>query len=415
MFWSILRVSFRNITRNARRSLITALAVLIGTGFIIFARGALNGFHAGMIAGVTESQAGDLQLHRPDYLEANQALPLDKSFQVGDQFKAMMQEVPGIESYSARIAFSGMISNGDDTTLFFGQAIDPENEYKVCPRNRDNIYAGGSPVKTDDPKGIVLGKALAESLNAKVGSELTLLVTTRSGALNATDVTVVGIAEFKIPGIGNKIVHLPLVTAQKLLGMDGEVTEVVANAKSIDDVDAARDDLRRLLDGTYKDLNLTPNTWKEIDLGKFILGAVELQNQVLQYVILVLFLVMISGIVNTMLMSVFERVREVGTMMAIGVRRSKILFMFLMEAMALGSVGAFLGVGLGATVVGILGKVGMPLPSLGGAASTTIHPFIQPGYMAMVVGVAVGVAVLAAMYPAIRASLMRPAEALRTL
>lgn len=150
-------------------------------------------------------------------------------------------------------------------------------------------------------------------------------------------------------------------------------------------------------------------------MGRFILGSIDLQNQVLFIVIFVLFLVMISGIVNTMLMSVFERVREIGTMMAIGIRRWKILVMFLFEAVTLSSLGAFAGVGVGAGIVRVLGSAGMPLPSIGGGTSPVIYPYIQLDYMVMVIAVAIVVAVLAALYPAVRASLMRPAEALRTL
>lgn len=416
MFGSLLNVSIRNITRNARRSLITALAVLIGTGFIIFARGALNGFHSAMVNGVTETQAGDIQLHRPEYLEANEALPLDKSFKTDARFQELMADIPEIKTWTSRIAFSGMISKGEETTLFFGQAVDPEKEYKVCPRNKQNIFEGGSPVSADKPEGIVLGKALAESLDVKVGDELTLLVTTRTGALNATDVVVSGIAEFKIPGVGNKIVHIPLAKAQHLLGMDDEVTEVIADVETLDDVEVVEARLASLLGGKFQDIRLATNTWKEIDLGRFLLGAIQLQNQVLWYIIGVLFLVMISGIVNTMLMSVFERVREIGTMMAIGVRRNKILTMFVLEAAALSTVGAILGVGLGWGVVSILGVVGMPLPGLGTSnTAAVIYPYIQLSYMMGVVGLALTVAVLAALYPAVRASMMRPAEALRTL
>lgn len=415
MLWSILRVSFRNVSRNARRSLITALAVLIGTGFIIFARGSLNGFHAAMVAGVTETQAGDLQLHHPEYLEASQALPLDKNFAVDERFQALMSKVPEIESWSARISFSGMISNGNETTLFFGQAIDPDNEYKVCPRNKNNIEAGGQPLSMENPKGVVIGKALAESLKVKVGDELQILMNSSAGALVGMDVTVVGIAEFRIPGVGNKILHIPLQLAQQKLDMVDKVTEVVANVKSLDDVDVATAQLQQQLSGEFSDLKLTPNSWKDLDVGRFILGSIDLQNQVLFIVIFVLFLVMISGIVNTMLMSVFERVREIGTMMAIGIRRWKILVMFLFEAVTLSALGALAGVGIGAGIVRFLGSAGMPLPSIGGGTSPVIYPYIQLDYMGMVIAVAVVVAVLAALYPAVRASLMRPAEALRTL
>ncbi len=413
MLLSLIRISIRNVTRNSRRSFITAFAVLIGTLFIIFSRGVLNGFHANIVSGFTETQAGDLQMHRPDYLEANEALPLDKSFEIDDSFRKMMAEVPEIQAYTGRVLFSGMISAGEDTTLFIGVGVDPENEYNVCPRNKENILAGGGPIVKDKPKGVVIGKALADSLHATVGSELTLLVNTSKGGLNAMDVTVSGIADIQLPGIGNKLVHVPLETAQQLLYMDKQVTEVIMNVRNLEDVTPVENRLNSLLAGSYKSLNLVPNTW--MDVGQIFVQAIELQNSVLQYIVAVLFIVMIAGIVNTMLMSVFERVREVGTMMALGVRRRKILMMFMMESVTLGSLGAVMGVGLGWLTVQLFRLVGFPIPSLTGGEWAKVYPYIRLDYMLMVIGVALVTAVLAAMYPAVRASRMQPAEALRTL
>lgn len=412
MIMSLIRISIRNVTRNARRSLITAAAVLIGTLFIIFARGLLNGLQSSIIASFTETQAGDLQLHHPDYLAANEALPLDKTFTMGDDFKKMMGQVPQIEDYAGRIQFSGMVSNGDDTTLFVGMGVDPENEYKVCPRNASRVQEG-KPVQKDVPNGIVLGKALADALHAKVGSELTLLVNTSKGSLNAMDVTVVGISNILLPGIGNKIVHVPLAMAQKLLYMENQVTEVVVGIKDLDEVDNVEADLQKQLSGPYKSLNLVPNTWKAI--GKFYLDAIAVQNAVLRYIIAVLFIVMIAGIINTMLMSVFERVREIGTLMAIGVKRLKILMMFLLESIALGAMGALGGVSLGGIAVAILERHGLYIPAMGTGEPVVIFPYIRLEYMATVTGIALTTAIFAALYPAWRASRLRPAEALRTL
>jgi putative ABC transport system permease protein len=152
-----------------------------------------------------------------------------------------------------------------------------------------------------------------------------------------------------------------------------------------------------------------------MDVGQVYVNAIELQNSVLRYIIAVFFIVMIAGIVNTMLMSVFERIREVGTMMAIGVRRKRILAMFLFEAMTLGSMGALAGLIFGGGFVLLTGRVGFPMPSIGDAEAYTVYPYVAPSYMLTVMGIALVTAVIAALYPALRASRLRPAEALRTM
>jgi putative ABC transport system permease protein len=252
----------------------------------------LNGLQSAIVSGFTESQSGDVQLHNPEYLEANEALPLDKSFQINDDFRKMMSEVPEIRAYSGRIEFSGMISNGEDTTLFIGFGIDPDNEYKVCPRNKRNIFEGGQPIRDDIPRGVVIGKGLAQALNAHVGSELTLLVTTRLGGLNGMDVTVSGIAEFKLPGIGNKIVHIPLPAAQKLLYMQDQVTEVVADVNDMDAVERVDQHLASLLKGPYSSLNLVPNTW--MDVGQFYVSANEISGDATNVLGVLLYLIAYS-------------------------------------------------------------------------------------------------------------------------
>ncbi len=413
MIRSLIRISARNVVRNTRRSLITALAVLIGCFFIIMARGILNGLQNGMIAAFTETQAGDVQLHRAGYLEAVEAFPLDRSFELGERVERLLDGVDGVRAYAGRILFTGMVSNGEDTTLFVGMGVDPENEYRVCPRNRRNVLPGGTALRPDAPRGVVIGKALARSLGAEVGSELTLLVTPRPGGISGMDVTVVGVAEFKIPGVGNRVIHMPLPAAQKLLYMDHDVTEVVIDVEDQRDVEPVCEALRARLDAGGNELDLEPNTW--MDVGQFYVSANEIQDQVLAYIIAVLFVIMVAGIVNTMLLSVFERTREIGTLMAIGVKRNRILALFFLESLILSAVGAVAGVVLGAGVVAVLERTGMPLPAIGNFRGTHIHPSIDPGYLLVVIGVALSAAVVAAIYPAWRASRMDPATALRSI
>lgn len=413
MILSIIRIAIRNVSRNLRRSLITATAVFIGAFFIIVARSLLNGLQGSLVSGFTELQAGDLQLHRQTYLDTMDALPLDKTFEINDDLEKKISQVKEVKSYSGRIQFSGMLSNGDDTTLIIGQGIDPLNEYKVCPKASESILAGGTPVKADVPDGIVIGSSLATSLNAKVGSELTLLVNTSKGNLTAKDFKVIGISDFRLPGVSTRIIQLPISTVQTLLRMEKQVTEVVIDVEELDDVSKTSKKLTNIFKPMPDNTRLAVNTW--MDIGPLYVNSIELQNQVLRYIIVVLFMVMIAGIVNTMLMSVYERVREIGTMMAIGVRRKKILTMFLMESITLGFLGSVAGIGLACIAVAYYQKNGFVIPNLGSTKIGTVYPFIHLDYLFFVLVITITSSILAAFYPAVRASRMKPAEALRTL
>ena len=412
MLATLLRAALRNVTRNARRSAITALAVLIGTGAIVVGRGALNGVYDIVIGGVTEAVHGDVQIHKKGYLEATEALPLNLTVHYDDALQQVIRADKRVLDVSPRIHFSGLVTdaNQDNTTVFYGFAMDPDHEFNVTPRNRANIIAGQS-LSNDDPTGVVLGQELAENLHLKVGDEIVLLVNTRAGSLNGKDVTVRGIAKFKLPGLVNKAVHIPLSTAQSLLYMDGEATEVAIKLKD-DPIPAVRRyaaDLSATLTSKYPDYQ--SNTW--MDVSGFYLDTLDMMDQVFAILILVFFIVMIAGIVNTMLMSVLERVSEIGTMMALGVKRRRILNLFLFEAGILGLIGSLVGTGLGMAVVGYYYYQGLVMP-LPGGNEQAVHPHVDPVYTLGIIASALVVSTASALYPAWRASLLTPVDALRS-
>lgn len=412
MFRVIFRIALRNVFRNYKRSLITALAVFIGTGAIVVGRGLLNGVYDTVIGGVTEAVTGDVQIHLNGYLEATEALPLHLSFKYDESLEKLVREDPRVLDVSGRIAFSGLVTdaNQENTTVFYGVGMDPDHEFNITPRNKGNIVAGQA-LSNDDPTGIVLGKELADNLKLNVGDEITLLVNTREGSLNGKDVKVRGIAKFRLPGLVNKAVHLPLSTAQTLLYMQGDVTEVAikVKGKEIETVNGVNEGLTKRLAGAYPDLR--SNTW--LDVSSFYLNFLNMMDYVFAVLIVVFFVVMVAGIANTMLMSVLERVSEIGTMMAIGVRRKRILNLFLSESMVLGAMGAVAGTGVAFVLILYYGYQGLMFPLPGGNEGA-VYPRIDLSYIVMIVGAALVVSVISALYPAWRASRLTPVDALRS-
>lgn len=418
MIISLFKIAFRNVTRNTKRSLITMAAVIIGCGAIVFARGFINGLHSSMIDGITQTMTGDIQLHHEDYMKATDALPLNLTVRLDGKVEELLKKEPRIDAWSGRLRFTGMVSNGLSTSLFIGNAIDPDNEFKVTPQLQADV-AEGKSIQNDDAQGVVIADRLARAMKINLGDTLTLTAATKDGALNTTDVTVAGIRKSMtaITGTEGKIIDIPLKTAQDLLYMPGEVTEVIINVPQSDQLEVVADDLQASFTQSAPELKLAAHDWSELSSSKFFVDILDTQDRVLWIVIGVLFAVMVTGIINTMLMAVLERVREIGTMMALGVRRNKIVALFISEAMALGVIGSVLGSMVGYTVIlfVVYGLGGIRFTPAAFNKPVFVVPSVGLLYVLMVIGIAILAGTIAALYPAFRASKLEPSEALRTV
>ena len=216
-----------------------------------------------------------------------------------------------------------------------------------------------------------------------------------------------GLTESTLPYENKRVVTVPLKLAQELLGMEGKVTELAVAVEDLGKVERVAERLRAALGPEYE-----VHTWQE--LQPFVRDVIRRQEFVLALISTILFVIILTGIINTMLMSVFERVREIGTMLAVGVRRRQVLGLFLLEAAVLGMVGGAGGVGVGAVVVGVLGAKGIAMENLGTGGPVLLRPELDPPFVGMAFAVAVGGAVLAAAWPAWKASRLNPVDALRS-
>ncbi|MET0404210.1 MAG: FtsX-like permease family protein, partial [Cystobacter sp.] len=199
--------------------------------------------------------------------------------------------------------------------------------------------------------------------------------------------------------------HLPLGTAQRLLRMEGRVTEYALSVAALEDVHGVRDAVREALGPGYE-----VHAWD--DVLPFVAQLVRHQEFIFAVITTVFLLTVLLGIVNVMLMNVLERVREIGTLLAVGMRRRDVVSLFLLEGAVLGLVGGLIGAVLGGAVTLALGWQGIQLPALDSASSSVIHPHVSFFYLVRAVVLAVGGASLAALWPAWRASQLRPVEAL---
>lgn len=403
-----MRIALRNTRRNTRRTAITVLTVVIGVVVIVFAMALVKGFQNETIASVIETRTGDVQIHVAGYTATLDVLPLDLSLEFDDVLRDLAP-VEGIQEISGRILFSGHLATEEESAVLVGKGVDVDNELRICPRLKASMYLGEF-LAPEDRNTIVLTADLYETLKVKLGDTFTIFATSKDGAINATELILKGVIHSDLPDSKRRLGYIPLKTAQDLLLMDGRVTEVVL--KKAEDHDLARmtSGVKRALSGRGFEVS----TWEEIEHN---IGRMLANHDMLAMVVsLVLFVIVFSTVMNTMLMVVIERISEIGTLTAIGFRRANIMALFLLEGGLKGAMGGVIGIVVAAVAVFALRSAGIPFRMPGGSGGThMIRPEIDLSIVILAFLFGVGAAVLGSIFPAGRASNMDPVDALRSV
>jgi putative ABC transport system permease protein len=399
-------LAIRNVGRNRRRTLITALTIVFGVAMVVTVRGVMWGLQTMMISDTVEGRLGALQIHRAGYLDNVDSVPLTLTLPYSEALLARVKRVPHVTGVTGRILFNGLVSNGLAQTMFVGRGLDLAREATVCPRMATTVKAGGAPLELGDEAQVLLGFELAQSFAVTPGKTVALQTTSPSGRANSLDLTVKGLSTSAFPLENKRVVTVTLPTAQALLGLEGRVTELAVSVDDLDRVDDIAAALRAELGPEYE-----VHAWRE--LQPFLRDLIARQNFMLGAVAVILLVIVLTSIVNTMLMSVFERVREIGTLLAVGVRRVQVMTIFLIEAGVIGLLGGLGGALGGRLIVLVLSSLGIRFELSGLGAVNVLRPTVTWLFVFAAVGVALVTAVGAALWPAWRASRMNPVDALR--
>jgi putative ABC transport system permease protein len=399
----IFVLALRNLGRNKRRTLLTGLAVGFGVLAIVALRGFGNGFLTAQVETSVLAKVGAVQVFKKGYLGADD--PLKMSLPDDPALLARIAAVPGVTAVAPRIDFEGMISNGADSTVFAATGIDPVREYRVCPKRATSIAPGSQPLGPGNDSDALIGQTLSEALGAKKGGTLVMQSAGAHKGSNAMDVTIIGFLPAYNLIESKRGATVSLRFAQTLLRMKGRVTEYVVSTPDLDRADEVAGRLRAVLGDEYQ-----VTTWRDLDW--ITRDRIKGLAVFLGIIALVLFLLVATGIVNTMLMSVYERVREIGTMLAVGMKRLQVTVLFLWEAIALGLFSAIAGSAGGYALVWWMGHRGLTIRQPGGD-QMVLRPAVGFHYLLWVIAFAVVGTALAALYPAWKGSHLRPVDALR--
>lgn len=406
--FGFLKLAIRNVWRNRRRSIITMLAIGMGLMLAIFLRGLLSGLDKQIIDGFIKLQSGHFQLHAKGYSEKVRLLPLDISIENPKDIMDEIIDISEIDGIAPRIRFGGLVSSGINSFGVLGIGIQPSAEEKVSILLQ-KISQGN---KLDSQEGYALiGKKLAEDLNLKVGSMLIIVANTIYGAMNAIELEVKGIIDSGSPQYDASVVFMTIKDAQRLLDMENRVTDLVISIKETNKTDTVLASIA----GKLSNYEVEIQSWKE--MGENLWRTGRLRDRFFTIVYLVVILVAIMGVINTMLMSVTERTREIGTIMAMGTTQKEVLTLFLLEGLVLGIMGGLLGSLLGGLLVQYFATFGISLKGTTALSQTAVGEAIyaQFSWPQIVTSFIVAqiIAVLSASYPAYIAAKQEPVEALR--
>lgn len=403
-----LTLAIRNVFRNRRRTLITVAAMGFGAAAIIVFGGFVHSIYWGVRESTIRSQVGHLQLYRKGYSEKGSLAPFDYLISEYPALRDELMKIEHVKTVTGRLGFSGLVSTGDTTTSFVANGVDPEREAELSAWA---VIVEGRDLASRDPRGVLLGVGLARAFGVKRGDDLTLLTTTRGGAINALAVKVRGVWESGEKAYDDRFLKVALPEAQRVLDLErGEVQSIVLLLDQTEHTAAVRARLETLIRERGLDLEL--RTWEDLALRYHQVR--ELFGRIFAVLTLIVSIMVVFGITNTMTMAIFERTREIGTVMALGTRRRGVVSMFVLEGVALGVFGGIVGVLLGVGLARLVSAIGIQLPPPPGSTrGFAVQIFVVPAVLWEAFRLSLITAALASLYPAWRAARLNVVEALR--
>jgi len=409
--FNLLRIAIRNLIRYKRRTLLTASLITIGVVFVLVFMAISGSFKNMMVSQITDSFLGHIQIHKKGYVSSIDTLPLTMNMetQAIKKVKKAISNVPEIEAYSMRIKFGGMFSNFVETTNVRLNGVYPKEEIKTVPLFPERIIKGKKNIVKGE---ILVPELLAKGMKVKIGDIIVVVVTNRDGSVNGKQFKVGGILE-SATGPGGRDGYIHFDDALEILRMNEiQISEIALRINDFANLDVAYNKLRNILS---KELNerskpiFEVHTWEKLSPFYNIARMIDAMTFSIR---LMLIAIVLISIMNVMIMAVYERIREIGTIAAIGTLPGKILAMFVLEGFSLGILGALIGNVIGVSVVYILNISNITF-DFGRQTGLVLSPTVNFTDILVISTTVIIVSILASLQPAFKASRMEPIKALR--
>ena len=407
----LVKIALRNLFRYKRRTILTMSLITIGVAFVLVFVSVTASFKAMMVGEITDSMLGHIQVHKTGYVASIDNLPLNLNLKLPAfrKVEKKIAEIPEIEAFSLRIKFGGVFSNFVESTNIRLNAVDPEKEWATVPLLPSRITSGS---KTIRPGEILVPELLAKGMKVGVGDTAVVVATNEDGSVNGYQFKVGGILR-SVTGPGGRDGYIHIEDGRQILRLEEpEISEVAIRLKKLNTLENV---VTRLQETLGKEINAQGkpafeiHTWKKLTPFFNIVRMIDVMTF---FIKLMLIAIVLISVMNVMIMAVYERTREIGTIAAIGTLPGRILSLFVIEGLSLGLLGAASGTVFGGLAVVILNALKLKF-NFGRQQGLILVSSLNVTDILTISLIVVGVAVLAGFRPAFRASRLEPIKALR--
>ena len=401
-----LLIAARNLTRNRKRALTALLTIAAGVIAMVLADGFIQWIYWAMREATIQSQVGHIQVVRPGYHSTGTAAPFDYLLPAGSPIRDAVEKTPGVKLVAPRLAVTGLISHGDTTVSFIADGVDPKKETQLSKALR---IVEGRDLSDINAQEVILGRGLARTLGIGPGATIALLVTSTSGGINAVEAKVSGLFVSANQAYDDAALRLPIKLAQTLLRAEGSHGWLVL-LEETEQTDLFLERFRMQFPEKSTQLEFGP--W--YTHADFYNKTVALFTQQMKVLRLIIGFIIILSISNMLVMNVLERTGEIGTLLAVGFKRGKVMQAFALEGLLLGLIGGGLGVLIGYGLAVLISTIGIPMPPPPGMEEGyTAEIRITLPVLANAFAIAFFTTALAGLYPAWKASRLNIINALR--
>ncbi len=427
---NVIKIALRNLARFGRRTLLTSTLITLGIVSVLLFVAVAGSFKAMMIGQFTDAVLGHLEVHRKGYVASIDSLPLNLNMKPSavERVEQALKKLDAVEAYSSRVKIGAMFSNFTETTSIRINGVDPQAEVATTPMLPGRITEGSKEGPVLKRGEILIPLLLARGMKVKMGDTIVLVATNRDGSVNGKTFTVRAILE-SVSGPSGRDGYIHIDDARELLRMkEAEVSEIAIRLKNPAQLDQVYAQISQELTGSAsKGGNagtagsagtaskgggggggLEVHTWADLSPFASIARMIDLLTLFIKIMLVSIVLV---SIMNVMVMAVYERIREIGTIAAIGTPPSKILSLFLAEGLLLGVGGTALGTAIALAAIYAL-NIWKITFNFGMQQGLVLSPAIRAADVAIVAAMVVIVALLASLQPAWKASRMDPVTAL---
>ncbi|MDC7233982.1 MAG: ABC transporter permease [Spirochaetales bacterium] len=404
-------IAYRNIYRNLRRSILSATAIMVAAMSIVLLFSLLGGMKADITYNLQTYSTGGIRIRDRDFTKNERLNPMHLTIENVDILSRELLETPGVSVVSPRISFPARIYRGEENYNAMGVGLDFSTESAFQDLGPDVLQKGRLPESGKNEA--LLGYKLAEKAGVGIGDKITLLSSTASRGTNAITLEVTGLAVFPLSGMSDNTFYAPLDRVQHLLRMPDQVQEMLVKFDA--DVDE-RALTASLPSGLSDSENLEITYWQDIETSY---SFIQMAETVYNIFALFFFFLASTVILNTTIMVIFERMKEIGTLSAMGMNGKDLVRLFFLESLYIGIIGSFFGVLLGILFTHLLSITGIDFGSAMEGVDFDIAPVLYPKLSlkstVLVFFYSVVMTSVVSIFPSRKASRIEPVEALRAV